>query len=449
MAALLAGLFILAGAAALRHTSSADALWWWLFNQDPPDMQATVPSGPQRGTITVLVSVRPAGRAVLEAGAVDGAALVTVPAGSHLPRDFAGSGQPEPSGAEPAGAGWPSRLWPPWRVISVQPAIASRLDGGDPAGAVPVAIDTATLPDGDHIVRLEAIDHSRRRNRRTLEVTFTSDNTPPELMLDAAPARLRAGRVATLRLGANEPAELRASWGNDDPLPLLPSTGGASPAFLAFIVAPVNAPAGEIAVRVTGRDAAGNVTQADLPLAIEPVTVPGQALQVPPSLAALVTGPVANAEAAQLALLTQPVHPEKLWMGEFRLPLPSSFPRTTGFGDRRNYADGHVAYHAGYDVAAPLGAAVAASASGSTVFTGPLHQRGHTVIVDHGWGIYTVYAHLSQIDVQPGQPVTQGQIIGGVGSTGLSTGPHLHWEVRLRGLPVDPAAWLALSQDLP
>ena len=77
---------------------------------------------------------------------------------------------------------------------------------------------------------------------------------------------------------------------------------------------------------------------------------------------------------------------------------------------------------------------------------GSFPQRGTTVIVDHGWGVYTVYSHLSEIRVNDGQVVGQGQAVGLVGSTGLSTGPHLHWEVRLRGQPVDPDSWIALSR---
>ena len=70
------------------------------------------------------------------------------------------------------------------------------------------------------------------------------------------------------------------------------------------------------------------------------------------------------------------------------------------------------------------------------------------MILDHGVGIYTVYGHLQSTDVQAGQRVAAGDTLGRVGSTGLSTGPHLHWEVRVRGLPVDPGAWIDLSGGL-
>ena len=107
-----------------------------------------------------------------------------------------------------------------------------------------------------------------------------------------------------------------------------------------------------------------------------------------------------------------------------------------------------MAHHAGYDLAAPAGAVAGAAGEGVVAFAGPLPQRGNTVILDHGWGVYTLYGHLLALDVQPGQAIGAGEPVGRVGNTGLSTGPHLHWEVRLRGLPVDPDSWLALSEEL-
>jgi murein DD-endopeptidase MepM/ murein hydrolase activator NlpD len=179
------------------------------------------------------------------------------------------------------------------------------------------------------------------------------------------------------------------------------------------------------------------------------VAAPRQVLIVPAPLAQVATGPVATAEAARVAALTATVGGERLWSGGFQLPVPDSAPRTTGFGDRRDYADGYVGYHAGYDLAAAQGSPVLAAAAGVVVFAGALQQRGATLVVDHGWGVYTLYGHLSHLEVQQGQEVDRGQLIGQVGTTGLSTGPHLHWEVRLRGQPVDPGSWIAVSRDLP
>ena len=83
-----------------------------------------------------------------------------------------------------------------------------------------------------------------------------------------------------------------------------------------------------------------------------------------------------------------------------------------------------------------------AAAAGRVVFAGEMKVRGNSVIIDHGMGVFTAYHHFSRIDVQQGAMVTPGQQIGAVGETGLVTGPHLHWEVIVRGVEVDGLLWL-------
>jgi murein DD-endopeptidase MepM/ murein hydrolase activator NlpD len=84
---------------------------------------------------------------------------------------------------------------------------------------------------------------------------------------------------------------------------------------------------------------------------------------------------------------------------------------------------------------------VYAPADGIVALAEPLTVRGNAIFIDHGWGVYSGLYHLSKIEVKVGQFVKQGQIIARVGNTGLSTGPHLHWDVRVRGLNVDPLQW--------
>ncbi|MBI3972294.1 MAG: peptidoglycan DD-metalloendopeptidase family protein [Chloroflexi bacterium] len=431
-------------AAGLVASGAGEAVVWWLFNAQPPAITAQALAGPRRGTLEVPVDVRPAGRAGLATVQVDGAEI-----------DRAHAAAAGGAGAAPTThrAVWWARLW--YVLVRRDGPIGGETE----ASSAAVRIDTTALADGRHTLRLEAVDHSRRQHRTAVELAFTTDNTPPQLTLEASAPRVPAGRPALLRLRANEPAEIRATAG-EAALPLLEerqeargegrdgSSPAYVPAYLALVAVPVHTAGGELLVAASGRDAAGNVGEAKEGLAIEPVPARRQALIVPPALAGLATGPVATAEAAQMTALTSEVGPERHWKGAFALPLPAAYARTTGFGERRDYADGYVAYHSGYDVAAPLGTPVLAAADGRIVFAGALQQRGNTAVVDHGWGVYTVYAHLAQIDAQAGQPVKQGQPLGLVGSTGLSTGPHLHWEVRLRGIPIDPDAWLALSRSI-
>jgi|SRR5208282_5802752 len=127
------------------------------------------------------------------------------------------------------------------------------------------------------------------------------------------------------------------------------------------------------------------------------------------------------------------VTPERLWDGKFRLPLKDI---TTGrnFGRRRILNGETRSPHAGVDLPAMTGTPVFASQSGKIVLAEDLYYSGNTIVVDHGYGIYTMYAHLSEIGVKPEEMVQVGQEIGKVGATGRVTGPHLHW-----GLTIDHA----------
>src|SRR5262245_32957535 len=117
-----------------------------------------------------------------------------------------------------------------------------------------------------------------------------------------------------------------------------------------------------------------------------------------------------------------------------------------GFGGRRNPFGGTGwEFHSGQDIEAPWGAPVVAGASGRVTFVGWQNGYGQLVVVDHGSGLTTRYGHLSHIDVELNQMVSRAQLLGKVGSTGRSTGPHVHYEVRINDQPVDPLPYLLLS----
>jgi hypothetical protein len=141
----------------------------------------------------------------------------------------------------------------------------------------------------------------------------------------------------------------------------------------------------------------------------------------------------AEADQKKMRAIYDTVTPERLWDGKFRLPLKDV---TTGgnFGRRRVLNGEARSPHAGVDFPAAAGTPVFASQSGKVVLAENLYYSGNTVVIDHGYGIYTLYAHLSEIGVHPDEAVKAGAEIGKVGATGRVTGPHLHW-----GLTIDHA----------
>jgi murein DD-endopeptidase MepM/ murein hydrolase activator NlpD len=123
---------------------------------------------------------------------------------------------------------------------------------------------------------------------------------------------------------------------------------------------------------------------------------------------------------------------------QFRFPLPKKRV-TSGFGLRKNPISGFMEMHQGIDLAAPLGTDVFASRAGTAIEIGKNSILGNYIVISHEGGWETVYGHLSVVEIRLNQIVKSGMIIGKVGSSGISTGPHLHFEVRLRGTPRDPA----------
>lgn len=121
---------------------------------------------------------------------------------------------------------------------------------------------------------------------------------------------------------------------------------------------------------------------------------------------------------------------------------------TSGFGYRTDPLAGGAAFHAGLDFKGPTGAPIYSAANGKVAFVGRRPGYGNCVDIDHGNGLRTRYAHMSAFRTRVGEPVTAGQIIGAVGSTGRSTGPHLHFEVRLHGQPVNPRPFLEVVPNV-
>jgi murein DD-endopeptidase MepM/ murein hydrolase activator NlpD len=126
--------------------------------------------------------------------------------------------------------------------------------------------------------------------------------------------------------------------------------------------------------------------------------------------------------------------------------IPSIWPVkgeiTDGFGDSTDPFSGEEAFHPGVDIAAPMGTPVEAAANGMVIQAGWESGYGNCILIDHGDGITTRYAHLSKILVVVGERVKRGEVIGAVGMTGRATGPHLHYEVRIHDTPVNPARFL-------
>ncbi len=147
-------------------------------------------------------------------------------------------------------------------------------------------------------------------------------------------------------------------------------------------------------------------------------------------------------ESELVALAVSVVTPE--WLGDGPFAVPNDAPSWSNFGQRRLNNNVLASLHTGLDLRVPYGQPIRAANAGRVVMASDLYMGGKTVIIDHGLGVFSSYGHMSELRVKRGDAVKKGQTVGLCGSTGRSTGPHLHWSVRVLDARVDPEAMLRL-----
>lgn len=202
---------------------------------------------------------------------------------------------------------------------------------------------------------------------------------------------------------------------------------------------------GKLPWRIGVIDGRGDPVRASGTLAVSARKFPVQRLTLPKELVDL-DAPTLNRveeESKQLRTVYQTLTPERLWRGRFTKPVGTS-DQGTGFGARRVINGQPRAPHAGVDYSADPGTPVVAANAGRVALVAEHFFSGRLVVLDHGLGLFTLYFHLERVDVQEGERVERGQVIGAVGVTGRATGPHLHFAAHLRQARIDPTVLLSL-----
>lgn len=214
----------------------------------------------------------------------------------------------------------------------------------------------------------------------------------------------------------------------------------------AVFGAGIATPTGPQVLTVTTRDGTGAVLGvAEAPFTVVVVDRPVDYLELTEEQGAVLT-PEAAATEARLRTYEQfnAFDGAPAWDGLFIRPVDGIV--TTEFGQGRSINGGPVGgFHSGLDIANAEGTPIVAPAPGRVVWAGPMPIRGVTVLIDHGAGVVTGYHHLLEASVPTGTRVQTGDVIALMGSTGLSTGPHLHWEMTIYGVNVDPDTWTRRS----
>ena len=193
---------------------------------------------------------------------------------------------------------------------------------------------------------------------------------------------------------------------------------------------------------------AGQPVQCDVTLTVEKSDFAEERLKLPRRFVELSPEDAARAEreGERLREIFAGVSPVRLWTGEFVLPV-EKVKASGNFGRRRILNSQPRSPHAGEDFSAPAGAPVLAAQRGRVVLADDLFLSGQTVVLDHGLGLFTFYAHLKALEVKEGEVVEAGAVLGRVGATGRVTGAHLHWAARLNQARVNPLDLLAVLAE--
>ena len=198
-------------------------------------------------------------------------------------------------------------------------------------------------------------------------------------------------------------------------------------------------PLGKLGVAVEGMTATGLAVRARRAVTVTKVAFPSRRITFDPDVQKLVTPEAVARERRAVQEALRVLHPEALWEDPMMLPVEGRI--SSPYGVLSIYQGRVSGFHGGADFAADAGTPVRAAGRGIVRLAEALPRRGNTVMIDHGWGVVTAYMHMQEVRVAAGQRVEKGDVVGLVGSTGLATGPHLHWGLRVNGVNVDPLPW--------
>jgi len=342
----------------------------------------------------------------------------------------------------------------------------------DPVREKKITLDLsklAGLKEGPAVLRVSARDDSFsnffKGNEAAAQKEFTIDITPPTIELVADDRYVNFGGVGAIVYKASADTATSGVRIGDNYFPGFKGPVRGHPDyFFALFAHPYNVPA-EAKAMLVATDGAGNTRQVPLAYHLKNVKYKKSTIPLSDSFLQNKVAPLLNDVAARqgspkdvfiavnkglrkanedkIAQVTSKSTPSILWKGAFSQLSNSKVE--ANFADARTYTYNKepidTAYHVGYDLSVTKHYPVEAANSGVVAFVGDLGIYGNTVILDHGLGLFTLYSHLSSIDVKVGDAISARQIIGKTGETGLAAGDHLHYGVYLQGVAVLPVEW--------
>lgn len=330
-------------------------------------------------------------------------------------------------------------------------AVSIRLDGNNVLTKnvksrqcdLPFSIDTATIPDGQHVLDVEAVDSSYNSNTTRKKIVFTVDNTPLRVSFVTPEYVVDQGKTLHLKIQANKRLA-KAETKLFSTLYSFYPESEESTLYECFIPVECDRHAAEYMVSVDIEDSVKNKAKLSSKVLIKEFEFKRQRgfrveqtkleQEKECSMSMKVLDDALNRWLAQSPK-------QKLWSGPFDYPI-EVMRQSTPFGEIRMTPERGRYMHKGVDLINRPKCVVWAAQTGKVIIKDRFYLTGNTIVLDHGIGIFTLYAHLEDYaDVEIGDTVKKGSPLGKLGMTGYATGYHLHWEMRVNNTPVDPTEW--------
>jgi murein DD-endopeptidase MepM/ murein hydrolase activator NlpD len=341
-------------------------------------------------------------------------------------------------------------------------------DPGTKTETLAVAIDPITmkLHNGPALLNVTATDYALWKNQTVRSRQITVDVTPPQVFLLNPTNHINPGGACVIAYSVSEPVVMTGVRVENAFFPGSPVTISGKPCFVSYFAFPTNGGGKGISIKVMAKDQAGNETSVNVPYLVMakkfrsdkmPLSDSFLEQKMPefqshtPSLRGkspvetfmYVNGFLREDNLKTIQEVCQNISPKPLWQDTF-VRMKNAAPMAQ-FGDKRTYVyQGKTvgeSTHMGVDLASTAHSPIEASNNGVVVYTGYLGIYGNTVIIDHGLGLFSLYAHMDAIQARNGQEVKKGETIGQSGTSGLAGGDHLHFGMIVRGQFVNPQEW--------
>jgi hypothetical protein len=271
--------------------------------------------------------------------------------------------------------------------------------------------------------------------------TSTAAPLTPAITIEIEPRVMRPAQAGYIFVTGRQSLDVSAEL-DGEPVPMFWAGHG----YKGFVAFGFDAEPGPRDLRLAVTDPlTGETTTFDETVEVANYSYPLEQIPIPFAQTPLLAPELNEAENDQLEAVFEQVTTPDTFDWPFDAPVPFGIITSRFGGDRVYNAGVWRQYHTGADFRRSVGEPIYAAADGRIAATLPMEIYGGVIIVDHGYGVHTLYAHTSEWYLAPGDPVQQGQLLAAAGATGRTNGPHLHWEVIISGVKVDPIAWLALD----